>query len=141
MSGLWLISYVALWVLFLIVAIVLLAVLHNLGVIHQSMVAARQSTIHLANPAPTRLVAGEALPELTLGTLTGEPRALGDFQGAKTAFLVVSPNCSPCHTALKDIATGRRAPDPLDPTVRHVVAVSTGDYRATAELAERVAWP
>lgn len=42
MSGLWLVSYIALWLLFLVVAVALLSVLRNLGVIYESLRYLRQ---------------------------------------------------------------------------------------------------
>lgn len=35
MTGIWLVSYIALWVLLLLIAIVLLSVLRNLGLIYE----------------------------------------------------------------------------------------------------------
>lgn len=37
MSGIWLVSFVALWVLLLVMAVVLLSVLHNLGVMAEAL--------------------------------------------------------------------------------------------------------
>lgn len=136
MSGLWLVSYIALWALLLIVAVALFSVMRNLGVIYESLATGGQGVAR-----PTKLVTGEALPDLTLQTLTGDTVDLAAFQGMKTAFSVVSPQCAPCLGFLHDIATGRAVVDPLDPSVRRRVVVSVGDIPATSAFAGRVPLP
>ncbi len=137
MSGLWLLSYLALWGLFLVVALALLTVLRNLGVIYQSL-ANRASD---GNSFPTKLVPGSQLPELKLRSLQGGTDRLTLPRGQKTAVVIVSPRCSPCHSLLREIAAGLRPLDPLDPAVVNLVAISTGDIAATAAFAEQVQLP
>lgn len=136
MTGLWLISYIALWILFLVVAVVLLSVLRNLGVIYESMV----KTVKLS-PPPTKLVAGEVLPELTLQTLAGDSTSLSEFPKKKTAFIIVSSHCSPCVSLLKRIAEDNTNPDPLDSTIRSRIIVSVGSIPESAELISRSRLP
>jgi peroxiredoxin len=86
------------------------------------------------SPPATNLEAGQALPELTLHTLSGNDVSLAKFHGVKTAFSIVSPHCSPCHSLLEAIAKGDEAMDKLDPTVQRRVIVSLGNVTETADL-------
>lgn len=134
MTGLWLISYIALWILFLLVAIALISVLRNLGVIYESLGTVSPEL----RSAPTKLVTGDHLPDLTLYTLSGGEVSLSETHKGKTAFLIVSPRCSPCHSFLKDIAENGRNPDPLDPSVRHKVIVSIGNISEQTEVVSQI---
>jgi len=136
MTGLWLVSYIALWILFLIVAVVLLSVLRNLGTLYESLAVA-----HPLEEQPIKLVAGEALPDLTMRTLSGEQVLVSTFQGARTAFFVVSPRCSPCTNLLKDIAENGAGPYPHDGSVRWRVIVSNADAAETAALIDQAGLP
>jgi hypothetical protein len=136
MTGLWVISYIVLWILFLVVAIALLSILRNLGVIYESLVTTRATSV-----GNTKLVAGEALPNLTLQTLAGEPITLSKFESVKAAFSIVSPECVPCHRFLRAIATDRAVIDPLDSSVRQRIIISVGDPLATEALARLVQLP
>ncbi len=134
MTGLWLVSYIALWLLFLIVAVVLLGVLRNLGVMYQLVTPSPTAT----SAAPTNLVTGNVVPELVLQTLTGEPISVTNFQGKKTAFTIVSSHCGPCHELLKKIAKDDIAPDPFDPAVLQRIIVNVGTPQETNALFDQV---
>jgi peroxiredoxin len=136
MTGLWLVSYIALWILFLILAVVLLSVLRNLGTLYESLAVA-----HPLEEQPIKLVAGEALPDLTMRTLSGERVPVSRFQGTKTAFFVVSPGCSSCTSLLKDIAENGADPYPHDGIVRQRVIVSNADTAETAALIDQTGLP
>lgn len=129
MNGLWLASYVALWILFFIVALVLLSVLRNLGVIYESI----QGFAGLGQ-APTKLLPEQELPELILYSWSGEERDLSGFYGTKTSVSIVSLSCPSCLEFLKAIAEGSTPPDPLDETVEQRVIVSVGTAEETKEL-------
>ncbi len=140
MTGLWLISYIALWllflalwILFLIVAIVLLSVLHNLGVLYETV-----SGSSTWSPPATKLVAGQSLPELTLYTLSGNTVPLANFHGIKTAFSIISPHCPSCRSLLEALATGDTPPDRRNPSVHRRVVVSLGDATETAHLVQHM---
>jgi hypothetical protein len=133
MTGIWLISYVALWVLFLGVAVVLISVLRNLGIIYESIQQLPQ-----LRTSPTKLETGQALPNIMLQTLSGEALSLAALQGSKTAVSIVSTQCGPCRDLLSTIALGTDQADPLDPTVRRRVVVSLSDMLTTAQLIDQV---
>jgi peroxiredoxin len=139
MTGLWLVSYIALWVLFLVVAVVLLSVLRNLGVIYESLETTSRKSPFVTQ---TKLETGKPLPNLTLATRTGDTVELSTFQGTRTAFAVVSPHCSACYDLLKDIAANEV--DGLNGSISgstQWVIISVGDTPDTARLVERACLP
>jgi peroxiredoxin len=136
MTGLWLVSYIALWILFLLMAVVLLSVLRNLGTLYESLAVAPP-----LEEQPIKLTAGEALPDLTMRTLSGEQVPISMFQGTKTAFFVVSPQCSPCIRLLEDIAEDGADPYPHDGSVQRRVIVSIANAAETAELIDQAGLP
>lgn len=136
MTGLWLFSYIVLWLLFLIDALVLLSVLRNLGVIYESLKNITQSP-----PPPTTLVAGGALPNITLHTLSGDPATVSAFSGTTTAFSIVSPHCPACLGLLKEIAEAEMGADKYHSTVPDRIVISIGSSHETAELLRQVQMP
>ena len=132
MTGPWLVSYVALWLLFLALAAALLAVLHNLGVLFDAVDRARMPGQRWSN-----LDAGQVLPEVTWRTLAGDPVKSSALKGTRQAIVIVSPTCAPCVEHVKEIAAGERDLDPLDATLRRHVVVCLSDADAAAGFLER----
>lgn len=133
MDSFFVISYVALWILFLIIALVLISILRNLGVIFESLsnVSANGNLV----AAPTNLKAGDILPEVDIVNLLGEKTSIFQFQGEKTAFSIINPNCSACHQLLKHIQIGDEdQPDPLDSTLKKRVVVCIGNIEESKAL-------
>jgi hypothetical protein len=137
MSGLWLVSYIALWILFLVVAVVLISVLRNLGIIYESLRAPSSDQ----RPAPSSLTTGQRVPEVTWRTLAGHAKTVSEMTGVRQAFALVSPDCAPCLDYMKELSEGTRDLDPLDSTLRDWVVVSIGDHDGTARLAKRAGIP
>jgi peroxiredoxin len=128
-SGLWLISYVALWILLLAVAVVLVSVLRNLGVMTEALRTLQES------PADRlKLKPGEAVPDVALQTLSGEPVQLSALAQQPTAFALVSPGCKPCHLLLESLAALDMTVDPLGMGVQQTVVVSVGAVEDTMSL-------
>ncbi len=132
MSSLFLISYIALWVLFLIVAFVLLSVLRNLGIIYESL-SSNASVAGLEN-TPTNLKAGGLLPDIIVETLRGEESSLSHFKGEKMAFSIVSTGCGACTRFLEKIKDNNASPDPLDPSVEKRVIICTGNIDQSTQM-------
>ena len=132
MTGILLVSYIALWVLFLVVGIVLVSVLRNLGIIYSSLAALAPQQRPLS-----MLKLGQAVPEAAWETLTGERRTVSDFRGVKQAVTLVSPTCSPCVDHLRSIADRGSEPDPTDSSARHLVSVCLGSLTETLGLLEK----
>ncbi len=136
MTGLWLVSYVALWLLFLVVAVVLLGTLRNLGALYESVRAQSTSLSKRSN-----LVNGQRLPAVELHNLDGVPVPISAFVGEKTGIVIVSPSCLPCHALLSDLSNAAIDLDPLDPTVQRAVVISLADTARTVDLAREVGLP
>jgi hypothetical protein len=111
MTGIWLVSYIALWVLLLLIAIVLLSVLRNLGLIYERI----QQGAVVAEDAIT-LADDAVVPDLPLRTLTGETTTLAAFQGMPLLVRIVSPNCAPCRDLVSALVRGSDLGDNTDVT-------------------------
>ena len=135
MTGIWLVSYVVLWILFLVVATVLLVMLRNPAIFFNSVAMSPGPNLRLMS---TKIVPGEMLPELTIQTLAGDSVQVSTFRGMKTAFFVISPHCAVCMNVLKEIVENGTEPDLLGPTVRRQVIVSLGDASDTSEVIHQV---
>lgn len=98
MEGLWLVSYLVLWVLFLLTVVFLFGVLQQIGSLHERLdkIAPRTSKFELGN----------IIPDFSLPAFNGKPRTLSSFQSfqGKNLFLVfVAPACSGCEALLSSI--------------------------------------
>lgn len=89
MSGLWLVAFVALWVLVLVEALLVLAVMRQLGLVYDRL-----------PPTRTGLPPGTVAPDFTLPDLNGRPRSLKDYAGRMVILAFVSPGCSACKPLL-----------------------------------------
>ncbi len=127
MTGIWLVSYVALWILFLIVTIVLVSVLHHIGILYNK-VEGKQSP-------PTKLTIGGTLPEVTFSTLNGTKVPVSEFIGNGTAFLIISPGCSGCLKALQSLANGDKQYE------KSPIIVGLNDAAAISEMIRQVELP
>lgn len=123
MTGLWLISYIALWIFFLVVALLLISVFYHLGVIYNK--------VENRLPPPTKLTNGETIPEIALQTPGGDQIVISQFLGVETAFVIISPGCSNCLRVLKAIATGDGF---MKLPVQRMVIVSLMDITATLAM-------
>ena len=102
------ISNAVLWVLVLVLAAVVLALVRQVGVLHERVAPAGALML-------TRgLTVGEAAPEVDVADLEGRPQRIGGARtdGRSTLLLFVSPSCPVCKsllTAVKSSANDERA--------------------------------
>lgn len=128
MSSIWLISYLALWLVvgFLLLAVVTLA--RQVGLLHRRLppVGAR-----LMNAGPE---IGAPVPELTVVDLQGRSINLGGARARQTLALFVSPSCPACAglmPALRSLWQSERR-------ILDVFVISPiGDEEANRRFAER----
>ena len=127
MSGLWLISYIALWVLVILLTTVVLGLVRQLGLIYlrlgpEQNVLATKEGLELGSPAPdfraTDIVHGK---EITLP----------DLKGRQSVLVFVSSSCSPCLELMPHIAAAQRS---WDGKV-NIVLFSQGSAQANLDLA------
>jgi peroxiredoxin len=129
MTGLWLLSYVALWIVMLLVVAMLVGVLRHIGMLYEQ--AGRRS------PPATKLRAGDVVPDVTLSTLDGVKVRLSRFAGTSAHLVLVSPQCSGCADLLKQLAES----DATAEVEGKRVIVSMGDPMGTEELLRRAGAP
>jgi methylamine dehydrogenase accessory protein MauD len=98
------ISNIVLWVLVLVLAAVLLAVVRQLGVLHERITPAGALMLNRG------LTVGEAAPELVVMDLAGESLRVGAKRadGRSTLLLFVSPTCPVCKTLLPAVKSSRK---------------------------------
>jgi hypothetical protein len=138
MTGPWLISYLAVWVLLLANGIVIVSLLRNLAELHAALAALLPKRSW--QPFPSELKAGDHLPEVTWQTLSDRPTSVSQLKGVPQAFAVVSPDSALSATYLERLAGGEDI-DPQDSTLTNLVVVSLGDAVTTAELVSRIGLP
>jgi len=134
MSSLWLVSYVALWILFLTVAVVLVSVLRNMGTLYEAL--ERGALL----PDQIKLVDGKLTPELALQTLDGDSVTTVAFHGQVTALTFINPNCGPCRDLLRDLAAHGFDQAAWKPATTQAI-VSLDDPSATRDLLRKLNLP
>jgi peroxiredoxin len=125
MSGPWLLSYVALWLLVLLLVIGTIGVLRQIGLLYE----------HASQPdrPRTKLRSGERVPEIRLEMPTGQRVRLAELIESPTPVLIVSPTCGGCSSLLGQIARGERGSE----VARRVIVVSMSGAREAGELATK----
>ena len=99
------VSNLLLWVLVVVLAAVVLALVRQIGVIHER-VAPAGALMVAAGPKP-----GETAPVLELTDWSGRPRRIGgrDGSGLSTLLFFTSPTCPVCKTLLPILDSVRAA--------------------------------
>lgn len=128
MEGVWLVSYIALWLLLLALGVLMVSLLRNVGLL-ATAVQQLQSGVE----DTLTLQVGESVPELPLTTLSGQATSLAAQRGAPIVLVFVSPGCGPCHALLKALRRGYAAMPELPQATRQIL-VSLGDEAATRAL-------
>jgi hypothetical protein len=98
MNGIWLMSYIALWVVVAFMFILLVSILRHVGILY------RQGIPGLSTP--TALRTGEKAPDLHGMTRDGNAVRLSQVVSGPTQLIIVSPRCSGCSALLAEIAHG-----------------------------------
>jgi len=98
------VSNVVLWILVLVLAAVLLAVVRQLGVLHERIAPAGALMLNRG------LKVGEAAPVVTVTDLDGARHEVGAARGdaRSTLLLFVSPTCPVCKSVLPAVKSARR---------------------------------
>jgi methylamine dehydrogenase accessory protein MauD len=98
------ISNTVLWVLVLVLTAVVLALVRQVGVLHERIAPAGALML---NRGPA---VGEPAPVLEVADLDGRPHQLGSARadGRSTLLLFVSPSCPVCKTLLPAVKSSRK---------------------------------
>jgi methylamine dehydrogenase accessory protein MauD len=120
------ISNAVLWVLVLVLAAVVLALVRQVGVLHERIAPAGALML---NRGPT---VGEPAPVLEVADLDGHALRLGSARedGRSTLLLFVSPSCPVCKSLLPAVKSSRRD----ERGWMDVVLASDGDAREQREF-------
>jgi methylamine dehydrogenase accessory protein MauD len=98
------ISNAVLWVLVLVLAAVVLALVRQVGVLHERVAPAGALMLQRG------LAVGEAAPALDVSDLEGRPQRIGGARadGRSTLLLFVSPTCPVCKSLLPAVKSSRK---------------------------------
>jgi methylamine dehydrogenase accessory protein MauD len=98
------VSNVVLWILVLVLSAVVLALVRQLGVLHERIAPAGALMLKRG------LAVGEPAPVLEVADLEGRPHQLGGARadGRSTLLLFVSPTCPVCKTLLGVVRSSRK---------------------------------
>lgn len=97
-------SQIVLWIGFLLLGIVCIALARQIGVLHQRIAPA--GALSLRQP----LKLGEATPESTFTSLAGNPVRIGGNRGGRSQLvLFLSPDCAICENLLPAVRSAEAA--------------------------------
>jgi len=132
MEGIWLVSQLMLWTLVVVLAVVVVSLLRNVG-----LLATAVKQLQTGAQDTLTLEAGAPVSELPLTTLAGQATSLAAQRGAPAMLVFVSPDCGPCHDLLLALHQGTPVLPDLPPATQRVL-MSLGDAAATQALLEEV---
>ncbi len=120
------VSNAVLWVLVLVLAAVVLALVRQVGVLHERVAPAGALMLNRG------LAVGEPAPALEVADLEGRPHRVGNPRedGRSTLLLFVSPSCPVCKSLLPAVKASRRD----ERAWMDVILASDGDPAAQREF-------
>jgi len=128
MSGLWLISYVALWILVVLLTVIVLGLVRQLGVIYvrlgpeENLLSTREG-----------LDTGTMAPDFrTADVMHDREIKLADLKGRSSIFVFISPDCQPCRELMPHLASFHKSRNGKV----NLVLFSQSDRQASLELAK-----
>lgn len=106
MTGIWLLSYLALWALTVMLLVIVLVLARQIGLLHTRIppVGAR-----MGNPGPA---VGETVPQASGVAIDGRRVSIGGKRPRQTLLVFVTPTCESCHhlaPSLRSIARSERS--------------------------------
>jgi methylamine dehydrogenase accessory protein MauD len=103
MEGLWLLSYIVLWILVIGLAILVLLLYRQLGIMYLGTAE---------GVSRDGLERGTRAPDFNLADQYGTEQRLSNYKGKPVALVFGSPNCGPCRTLIPELHEwARRHPD------------------------------
>ncbi len=133
MSGTWLASYVALWVLVVLLTVVVLGLVRQLGLIHlrlgpESDLLATTEGLELGSMAPDFRAAD---------VVHGKELTLSDLKGRPNVLVFIAPTCGPCRELMPHVVNFQRSRDGK----ANVVLFNQSDPQISLELARAYKLP
>jgi methylamine dehydrogenase accessory protein MauD len=103
MEGIWLVSYIVLWILVIGLGILVLLLYRQLGIMYLGTAE---------GVSRDGLDRGTRAPDFSLTDQYGAVQRLGDYKGKPLALIFGSPNCGPCRNLIPELLDwARRHPD------------------------------
>jgi methylamine dehydrogenase accessory protein MauD len=100
LEGVWLISYIVLWVLVLVLGVLVLLLYRQLGIMYLGSAE---------GVSRDGLERGTRAPDFSLTDQYGELQRLNNYRGRAVLLLFGSPHCSPCRILLPQLHDWARA--------------------------------
>jgi methylamine dehydrogenase accessory protein MauD len=99
MTGIWLISYIGLWILTMLLCLTVVVLARQIGILHQRMppLGARMTN--------TGLNVGDAAPSLLARDIHGQQVIVGGEQGKPTLLVFASATCGICADLMTAVRT------------------------------------
>src|SRR5215216_5050232 len=94
MEGIWLVSYIVLWIIVVVLIVLVILLYRQLGI----MYLGSAEGVSRDGIAP-----GTKAPEFDLKDQYDNPQRLSDYRGRPTVLLFGSPHCSPCRILLPQL--------------------------------------
>src|SRR5438128_2483302 len=94
MEGIWLISYIALWALVLVLAMLVLLLYRQLGIMYLGSAE---------GVSRDGLAPGTKAPDFSLTDQYDNAQRLANYRGRAAVLLFGSPHCSPCRILLPQL--------------------------------------
>src|SRR5438445_12199789 len=91
MEGIWLVSYIVLWLLVLVLILLVILLYRQLGIMYLGSAE---------GVSRDGLAPGAKAPDFNLTDQYGNAQRLSDYRGRPTVVLFGSPHCSPCRILL-----------------------------------------
>lgn len=91
MNGIWLVSYLALWIVVIFLLLAMFALVRQVGLLHRRIGPA---AARMENEGPE---IGELAPELNTLDLQGREVSLGSHRGKQTLLVFISTTCPACE--------------------------------------------
>ena len=128
MSNFLIISNIILWVLLIVIAVVVLSIMRNIGILYQHLEKENQPR------EKSLLKIGQPLLFAPVHSFDGSTIDLATLKGVATAFAIISPDCYPCREVVKHLLLTSNHADPFDLEVEQTVIINIGDRKTTLSL-------
>jgi methylamine dehydrogenase accessory protein MauD len=94
MEGIWLVSYIVLWILVVVLILLVILLYRQLGIMYLGSAE---------GVSRDGLTPGTKAPDFSLKDQYDNPQRLSDYRGRPTVLLFGSPHCSPCRILLPQL--------------------------------------
>src|SRR5438067_7226270 len=91
MDGIWIVSFIALWIIVIGEGVLILLLYRQLGVLYLGSAA---------GVSRDGLAVGSQAPDFTLADIDGQPHKLSSMRGRNILLLFGSSHCDPCRRLL-----------------------------------------